>query len=224
MWKCSQCGCENAAHLVACSRCGATAVPGAGDGAALTGELLRLLAEGKKLEAVKCYKDRTGASLMVAKNAVEALQGGGSLPQFAGAASQASGDLSSELRRLLQQGKKLQAVKLYKDQTGASLMDAKKAVEALESDGAAANSLGADDPLAREILSLLRMGEKKEAVRVYERRTGVGHEAAKRAVLALARQNGGFDRSSAWLRTALLLLTLLIAALLAVGGIIALGK
>ena len=41
-------------------------------------------------------------------------------------------DLEQQVRSLLGQGQKLEAVKLYKDQTGASLRQAKEAVEAIE--------------------------------------------------------------------------------------------
>jgi ribosomal protein L7/L12 len=53
----------------------------------LEAELLRLLRQGRKLEAVKLYRDRRGVSLMEAKETVESLaarneietQGGGCL-------------------------------------------------------------------------------------------------------------------------------------------------
>jgi ribosomal protein L7/L12 len=172
--------------------------------------VLRLLAAGKKLEAVKYYKDQTGASLLISKNAVETLERGGSLPGGDGQDSEAG--FTSELRTLLQQGKKLQAVKLYKDRTGANLMDAKNAVEAIEGIGGAA----IDDAVVQELLPLLRMGELREAVRLYQRRTGARSKVAKRAVLALARQHGAYDRESAWLRTAIVLGLLAIAALAAI--------
>jgi hypothetical protein len=61
-------------------------------------ELHTLLAAGKKIEAIKRYKAQTGASLMVAKNAVEDLVRSGSLP--ASMAGPAPGDdaLTAEVR------------------------------------------------------------------------------------------------------------------------------
>ena len=41
-------------------------------------------------------------------------------------------DLEQQVRSLLGQGQKLEAVKLYKSQTGASLMEAKNAVDAIQ--------------------------------------------------------------------------------------------
>jgi ribosomal protein L7/L12 len=220
MWKCPQCGRQNSGEIAVCSGCGAAAGAQT-DVRSLTGELLRLLASGKKLEAVKYYKDHTGASLVNSKNAVETLERGGSLPGMDGQDSEA--EFTSELRSLLQQGRKLQAVKLYKDRTGVSLMDAKNAVEAIEGIGGAA-SVAVDDAVAQELLPLLRMGELREAVRLYKRRTGARSKEAKRAVLALARQHGAYDRESAWLRTAILLGLLLIAALAAIAVVVLLGE
>ena len=46
--------------------------------------------------------------------------------------SPASTDLEQQVRSLLAQGKKLEAVKIYKNEVGCSLKEAKDAVEALE--------------------------------------------------------------------------------------------
>ena len=86
-----------------------------------------LLDQGQKIAAVKLYKDHTGVGLAEAKEAVEAMQAGAGPPP----PSDIADDLKSELLRLLGRGDKLEAVKLYKDQKGTSLLEAKQAVESL---------------------------------------------------------------------------------------------
>jgi len=59
-------------------------------------------------------KESTGVSLKEAKDAVEALECGESPMSPA----ETDDDMEAELLRLLRQGQKLQAVKIYKEQTG----------------------------------------------------------------------------------------------------------
>lgn len=94
-----------------------------------SGELERqvrsLLAQGRKIEAVKFYRDHTGASLAAAKDVVEAMQAVAATP------SRLGGDEEAELLWLLRQGQKLEAIKLYRDRKGVALLEAKQAVESL---------------------------------------------------------------------------------------------
>ena len=80
----------------------------------------RHAAEGNTIQAIKEYRQLTGASLADAKRAVERLARGD--------APDARPDLS-EVRRLVADGRKIQAIKVYRQRTGASLADAKAAVE-----------------------------------------------------------------------------------------------
>jgi ribosomal protein L7/L12 len=95
-----------------------------------------LLAEGRKIEAIRLYRDATDASLAAAKEAVEALEQGRSLHL----ANKLDSEFRAELLALLQKGQKIEAIKLYRTRTGAGLKDAKDAVEAL----GLAHGLGAD--------------------------------------------------------------------------------
>ena len=94
-------------------------------------ELRTLLAEGRKIEAIKRYREQTGAGLAEAKQAVEALEQGEPPP----AGEPADSSLEAEVLALLEQGRKIQAIKLYRERTGAGLKEAKDAVEALGEDG-----------------------------------------------------------------------------------------
>jgi ribosomal protein L7/L12 len=89
-------------------------------------QLHSLLAEGKKIEAIKVYRERTGAGLAEAKDAVEALEAGQRLPSQA-----IDRGFENELVALLEQGQKIEAIRMYREKTGAGLKEAKDAVEAL---------------------------------------------------------------------------------------------
>lgn len=90
-------------------------------------ELRSLLANGRKIEAIKLYRERTGAGLAEAKEAVETMEQGGTLP----AAESSELDLQREVISLLEQGKKIEAIKLYRQRTGLGLAEAKQAVETI---------------------------------------------------------------------------------------------
>jgi ribosomal protein L7/L12 len=104
-----------------------------------------LMAAGNKIEAIKVYRAETGVGLKEAKDAVEALERGSPLPEVAetpgiGGYYPAGPDLGmpvspdqeSRIRTLLQSGNKLDAIKVYREATGADLKTAKDAVEAMQ--------------------------------------------------------------------------------------------
>ena len=76
MPNCPSCNGPNSPGTTLCRSCGAS-IPESGTLTAdLEREVRSLLDQGKKIEAVKVYKDRTGASLKDAKDAVESFQCG----------------------------------------------------------------------------------------------------------------------------------------------------
>lgn len=93
-------------------------------------ELRALLAQGQKLEALRRYREATGADLVQAKQAVEALERGAAWPETPTAGEELDA-FAAEIVTLLKGGQKIQAIKAYRAQTGADLKDAKEAVEAL---------------------------------------------------------------------------------------------
>jgi ribosomal protein L7/L12 len=84
-----------------------------------------LLKQGEKIKAIKLFRDRTGAGLKEAKDAVEAIERGEPTRRT-------PAEIETELAPLLKQGEKIKAIKLFRDRTGAGLKEAKDAVEALE--------------------------------------------------------------------------------------------
>lgn len=102
-------------------------------------EVVSLLHAGQKINAIKVYREDTGASLADAKAAVERMEMAlklGVSPQAQNISEEiesvAGGSLNGEVERLLSQGKKIQAIKLYREQTGVGLREAKEAIDLME--------------------------------------------------------------------------------------------
>ncbi len=124
----------------------------------------------------------------------------------------------AELRALLAEGRKIEAIKLYRQETGAGLAKAKKAVEALERGEPRAPDNKADASLEADLLPLLQQGRKIEAVKLYRERTNTGLKEAKEAVESLAADRGILPRQKAGCLGALLLLGLLAAGATAIAA------
>lgn len=93
---------------------------------AFENEIIQLLASGNKIAAIKRYREQTGVGLAEAKAAVESLDVGGPLPERV---RPDDSDLTDQIVSLLGRGEKIEAVKLYRDQSGCGLKEAKEAVE-----------------------------------------------------------------------------------------------
>ena len=139
-------------------------------------------------------------------------------PQCKGPISPATADqqndVTQQVRLLLSQNQKLAAIKLYREQTGASLLDAKNAVEALEPNQPVEVPDGVSPELEMEVVQLLGQGRKLEAVKLYRNRTGIGLRDSRVVVEAVARRYGLQAGSSLPVLT---LLFLGIAVLVGVG-------
>lgn len=102
----------------------------------------------------------------------------------------ATKELEQAVRSLLEQGRKLEAAKLYMDQTGSSLKESKDAVEGLQDDAGPPRPTEADADLEANLVRLLKDGEKIKAVKLYRDRTGASLADSKRAVEAIATHHG----------------------------------
>lgn len=158
-----------------------------------------LVRQGRKIEAIKLHRERTGLGLKEAKEAIDAVEAGGTLkrppigripPMLELDAPRAT---DADLRRMVQAGDKIGAIKLYRERTGLGLKEAKDAVEALAAGAPVAAPRAApaapvalpegdDDEALR---ALVRAGRKIEAIKRYRQRTGLGLKEAKDVIDAM---------------------------------------
>jgi ribosomal protein L7/L12 len=128
---CSRCGQIVEQNAERCSHCGAWQSLSGNEPArsaeSLAVEIQALLSRGGKIAAIRLYREQTGAGLAEAKDAVERI-GRGLVPLQH---RTVAGDQTEQVLELLRAGKKIAAIKLHRAQTGASLKDAKDAVETL---------------------------------------------------------------------------------------------
>jgi ribosomal protein L7/L12 len=101
-------------------------------------EAVRILREGNKIAAIKHVRERTGLGLKEAKDVVEAAERGerqripATPAAAADGASGANGALrDDELRALVADGQKIEAIKRVREHTGWGLAEAKDYVEGL---------------------------------------------------------------------------------------------
>lgn len=111
---------------------------------ALTNPLLQeLVTNGKKIEAIKKFRQLTGLGLKDSKDAVEQLERdikAGRAPKTPTLGEllapetqpEINADVERQVRELLGQGRKIEAIKIYREATGLGLKEAKDAVEAME--------------------------------------------------------------------------------------------
>ncbi|MFI7248478.1 50S ribosomal protein L7/L12 [Micromonospora chalcea] len=101
-----------------------------------------------------------------------------------------AGDGQAEVLRLARAGRTVEAVKVLREQTGLSLLDAKRAVDALAaggswSPGAPAPGKGVDEAVRAEAARLLHRGKKIQAIKVVREHTQMSLADAKRYVEGL---------------------------------------
>lgn len=98
-----------------------------------SGPVADLLREGRKIEAIKRYREQTGVGLKEAKDAVEAMERG-DVPPLPEAPRRITSEMAiddAELRRHLAGGRLIDAIKRYRELTGLGLKESKDAIESL---------------------------------------------------------------------------------------------
>jgi len=96
-----------------------------------TRQIATLLQQGRKIEAIKLLRETTGIDLKEAKEEIDRLMAEMEAGGMAVIPERASLLGSSEVHDLARQGKKIEAIKLLREETGLSLKEAKARVEAL---------------------------------------------------------------------------------------------
>lgn len=128
MITCSSCRHANPIGTPLCSRCGAKLPSEAGTPTQdFSNELLELIQGGRKIEAIKRYREHTGTGLLEARQAIEFLEQGKLPPST----DTNPGEWEAEVLTQLAHHRKIAAIKIYREHTGAGLKEAKEAVEKL---------------------------------------------------------------------------------------------
>ena len=132
MTRCTFCDHENPPGATSCAKCHAE-LPDALDAAQQpdVDPLRDLVRSGKKIQAIKIYRQRMGVGLKEAKDAIEVLERGESVPVPPAVSKTFAESDVRDFVSLLRQGKTIAAIKLYRDKTGVGLAEAKAAVETL---------------------------------------------------------------------------------------------
>jgi ribosomal protein L7/L12 len=163
-------------------------------------QITQLLAQGRKLEAVRAYRQLTGGSLQQALDAVNALEGGQPLPGINAPQQGAGPDPGADLQErrlagweqealdLVKQNRKLDAIALVRRQTGQNLQDALQTVEALETGWR--SRWRPLPPTGDPVRDLLQQGRKLEAMKLYMAQHRTGLKQTKDAIDALEREMG----------------------------------
>jgi ribosomal protein L7/L12 len=97
----------------------------------LLGGIRAHIAAGRKIEAIKLYREVTGAGLAEAKEAVELIEAG-EPPRPEAERSLSEDQALQDVADLVRQGRKIEAIKRYREGTGLGLKESKDAVDALE--------------------------------------------------------------------------------------------
>jgi ribosomal protein L7/L12 len=96
-------------------------------------QIMEMITAGNKIAAIKLYRERTGASLAEAKAAVEAMRPGvfveTTLPSQP---REPDLFLENQIKRLLTERKKIEAVKAYREAYHCGLKEAKDAVDLIQ--------------------------------------------------------------------------------------------
>jgi ribosomal protein L7/L12 len=121
--------------------------PVSAGGDVLSEEVKALLAHGRKIEAIKVVRERTGFPLEAAKDMVEMIGKTGTAQEVAQTLERATStapvertitdmlrlarELTPEVQRLIKENRKVDAIKLIHDRTGMGLKEAKTIVDRL---------------------------------------------------------------------------------------------
>ena len=157
-----------------------------------------LLRQGRKLDAIRAYRQLTGGSLQQAYTAIDALERGETPPAASSAAASPEADTPlAELRltdwerealALIKQQRKLEAIKLVRERTGQDLQTAMETVDRLNHGWR--TRWRPLPPTGDPIRDLLQQGRKIDAMKLYLQQHRVGLKQAKDALDAMEQEMG----------------------------------
>jgi ribosomal protein L7/L12 len=100
----------------------------------LISQVKDLLAQGRKIDAIKLMRETNGLSLEAARDSVEAIEKHGrpTLGELGMMSTvRLAQELGNEVHHLVAQGEKIEAIRLVRDRTGLGLKEAKDIVDRL---------------------------------------------------------------------------------------------
>lgn len=160
-------------------------------------EIARLARDGEKIEAIKLYREVFDVGLKEAKDAVEQIEAGQPVTILQTQLTPVEADqLAAELRQLISQGDKIEAIKRYRQTYQVGLKQAKEAVEDLETSGQLRvptepndllESAGLAETLQQanamiEIVQLVQADQEDTAIELYQRAFGANFDEAQQAI------------------------------------------
>lgn len=165
-----------------------------------------LISAGRKLEAIKQYREFYHVGLKEAKDAVDAMEAGRPAPIPSGVSPYGpvtDPGFAAEVRRLAREENLIRAIQLYRERTGLGLKEAKDAVERIAA-GETVSATPAEAPgdLQDEIDAFLRQNQKIRAVKLLRERTGLDLKTAKEQVDRRAEELGVPSRMGCFIATA----------------------
>ena len=156
-------------------------------------EIGHLLSSGRKIDAIRLYREVFDTGLKEAKEAVETLETGRELPiPVSYAAPQPpidSGAVLDDIRLLLYQGKKIDAIKRYREAYPVGLKEAKDAVEAIALGGWSPppppptfSGYRMEDSQVAHFVKMVKEGRSEDAIKFYRQTFDVSATQAHEAV------------------------------------------
>lgn len=162
------------------------------------GEIGRLARDGNKIEAIKLYRQVFGVGLKEAKDAVEAMERGEAvnLPPIVHVERKIEAHpalVEAEIRQLMAENQKIEAIKRYREVYGSGLKESKEAVETLQRTGVLPLPVGAPSPANDErsaalakVAHLAQNGQRDEAIALYRQTMDSSQQEAEGVVQMLA--------------------------------------
>lgn len=104
--------------------------------------------------------------------------------------------IEEQIRKLLASGNKIGAIKLYREETGTGLAEAKSAVEAIEAGHSLSSPVREEKPplhdsdAIQEIVGLLQRGQKIQAIKLIRTKLGCDLKSAKKVAEKIGEQHG----------------------------------
>ena len=156
-------------------------------------EIGHLLSNGRKIDAIRLYREVFDTGLKEAKDAVEVLEAGSALPIPVSYAAPPppidSVAVLDDIRLLLHEGKKIDAIKRYREAYPVGLKEAKDEVEAIALGGwnppppsPTFSGYRMEDSQVAHFVKMVKEGRREDAIKFYRQTFDVSATQAHEAV------------------------------------------